>query len=143
MQMRRKAIHLNVIAGVMLAIGSRSGCSNSQADETWYKLRAAHAGVFYFSQSQGRLPGELAEVCVNASWCRLMSAEQWFRDGWGTSIRYLPTATGYVLTSAGADRRFATNDDQVFDTAVDRERAEQLAGCFGFPRRFHALDHTS
>jgi hypothetical protein len=68
-----------------------------------------------FKQDVGRWPATLDELRTKPR-----EAENWrgpYLDGpavdaWGRAVRYLFTATGYKVTSAGADGEFGTADDR-------------------------------
>jgi hypothetical protein len=105
--------------------------STDAREQTLYTLRATHAGLTYYWRSERKLPATLHEICDREPvWCASDEPDRWFRDGWRTIIRYVPHGQEYVLSSAGPDRRFDTQDDIVFDSAIDRQRAKDLSGCY-------------
>lgn len=118
-----------------------AACELSEArEQTHFTLRATHTGLVLYQRAAGKLPVQLREVCDREpSWCALDEPDRWFRDGWGTPIRYLPRGSEYVLSSAGPDRQFQTKDDIIFDSAIDWQRATALSGCYVLSKKLSRL----
>ena len=130
---------VSMITRVVLAI-ILSACSRVEGPPE-FKLRALHAAVAAYQSSHASLPLRIEDVCKDdPAWCRLEPADRWIRDQWGTTIRYENLRTNYRLSSAGADRRFATPDDLSFDAAEDLEMAGELAGCYRLGSPLRDLD---
>lgn len=108
-----------------------------------FKLRALRAAVVEYRTRVGDLPATLEQICIfDPTLCRMETAERWFRDAWGTTVRYEGSAGSFRITSAGPDRGFDTEDDLLLDALRDSVLTSRMAGCYELDERVARLDGT-
>lgn len=132
MQVTRSVIAASALIGMCSVLNACAPAPIAQSDH----LRLLHSGVLAFQARFDRLPDTFDEVCRSEpSWCRLMDTEDWLADRWQSQVRYSRLEDSYQLRSAGADRRFGTDDDVVFDPARDARLAMPFQGCYELMER--------
>ena len=77
---------------------------NSAQFANWSHITQA---LSHYMNDNGSYPDRLADLMP-----RYIPLERHLRDPWGTPVRYEKSDTGVILTSAGPDREFDTEDDQ-------------------------------
>lgn len=124
-------MRISQMAGpIALLAATVLGCMPSVPNEEDH-LRSVFGSIESFQERFGRIPKDLEEVCVaEPGWCRLQPADEWLLDRWETPVRLVQSAPGYELRSAGADQRFATEDDVVFYSQSYMESARAIEGCY-------------
>ena len=133
---KRSHLVAGAVAVVALVAAAAYGLARTgvvvDTDETlWPNPRtrqAVHLGILDrrlqgFYRDHGALPADLAAVADPAERA----------DLWGTALRYEPRDSTFLLSSAGPDRRFATDDDV----------AGEVGATYGAKRMLFARAHDS
>lgn len=120
------------IVGVLVA-GLGTACAPARlepGDATLQQLHQVAVGIGRYSDSLGRLPGAIADVCLaNARWC-FLDPQQWQRDGWGKSLSYTEGEGTFEVRSAGPDGLENSSDDVTWNSQWAIEQAQRLSGCY-------------
>jgi len=84
--------------------------------KTQTKLRHLYNGIGMFNSEKGRLPDDMKQLY---EFCPGLSEDSerlgFFRDGWGSPIRYVRTKDGVLLYSAGKNRKDESTDPGIGD----------------------------
>lgn len=102
-------------AAVVIALFSLTGCADEDTfedifpearDRTAVQLRATQVAIESYWKTYGELPGDLDALHIAMPGYMVVDV-----DAWGTPVRYVRTASGYCLWSAGPDESWETSDD--------------------------------
>ena len=90
-----------------------SSCPSLERAQTVSKMEAIQSLVMEEVRLSGRFPTQLVDIVRGDSAGVQTNRiyEGLSTDGWGTPFDYRLVPSGFVIVSAGSDRRFGTKDD--------------------------------
>jgi len=118
-------------AFLLLTAASCQEASLSPEAATYWRMREMRQAIAQYQMRSGTIPESLTSLCPQGEPCPATPPGEPLVDAWGRAFRY-ETLTGrdYVLTSAGADGTFGTDDDITFSTIEETKTVGRISGCY-------------